>query len=89
MFRNHQLSVQVRSGAPDVSQYKEVTMSKQIDKLKMLENLGFTKEVKNVKMGKCPFCSEFVVQGEFNDELSEKEFKISGMCQKCQDKIFG
>jgi hypothetical protein len=26
---------------------------------------------------------------EFKDALSEKEYTISGLCQKCQDKIFG
>jgi hypothetical protein len=26
---------------------------------------------------------------EFNDVKSEKEFTISGFCQKCQDRIFG
>ncbi len=25
----------------------------------------------------------------FRDEVSRKEFTISGMCQKCQDEIFG
>jgi len=25
---------------------------------------------------------------EFRDMLSEKEFTISGLCQKCQDEIF-
>jgi len=25
---------------------------------------------------------------EFNDALSVKEYGISGMCQKCQDRIF-
>jgi hypothetical protein len=25
----------------------------------------------------------------FDSELSQKEFLISGMCQKCQDGIFG
>ena len=25
----------------------------------------------------------------FRDELSEHEYRISGMCQACQDKIFG
>lgn len=27
--------------------------------------------------------------GEFRDALSEKEYRISGLCQKCQDEIFG
>ena len=25
----------------------------------------------------------------FRDELSRKEYTISGLCQKCQDKTFG
>lgn len=27
--------------------------------------------------------------GEFRDALSEKEYRVSGLCQKCQDEIFG
>lgn len=27
--------------------------------------------------------------GEFRDELSRKEYTISGLCSECQDKIFG
>lgn len=26
---------------------------------------------------------------QFRDELSKREYTISGMCQKCQDKVFG
>jgi len=26
---------------------------------------------------------------EFRDELSKREYRVSGLCQKCQDKIFG
>ena len=25
----------------------------------------------------------------FRDGLSEKEYRISGLCQQCQDKMFG
>jgi hypothetical protein len=25
----------------------------------------------------------------FKDEISRREFSISGFCQKCQDKVFG
>lgn len=35
----------------------------------------------------CVFCSQPAT--EFRDELSRKEFSISGICQKCQDKVFG
>lgn len=36
--------------------------------------------------GKCPTCGGEV--HEFRDELSAKEFGISGMCQNCQDSVF-
>lgn len=35
----------------------------------------------------CATCGKPVT--EFRDPLSEKEFGISGMCQKCQDSIWG
>ena len=35
----------------------------------------------------CVKCGESAV--DFRDELSRKEFSISGFCQKCQDEIFG
>jgi len=40
-----------------------------------------------VDKGNCPTCGKPV--GEFKDRLSEKEYQISGMCQKCQDSFFG
>ena len=35
----------------------------------------------------CAMCEGDCV--EFRDDLSRREFEISGMCQKCQDRIFG
>ena len=35
----------------------------------------------------CVMCGHEV--GNFRDELSAKEYKISGMCQNCQDEFFG
>lgn len=38
----------------------------------------------------CPTCDKaFDPRSEFRDELSAKEFTISGMCQDCQDDVFG
>lgn len=37
--------------------------------------------------GRCVVCLNPI--GEFRNNLSEKEFNISGMCQDCQDKTFG
>jgi len=35
----------------------------------------------------CVMCGRSVIL--FRDTLSKKEYSISGMCQKCQDEIFG
>lgn len=47
----------------------------------------FKKEAELIKADLCPMCGKPV--GEFKDELSEREFAISGMCQACQDAVFG
>ena len=44
--------------------------------------------VENVKSRKCPLCGDDTRNPKFNDPGSVKEFNISGMCQKCQDKMF-
>ncbi len=48
----------------------------------------FPKETTRISEGKCPFCAEVVNADSFKDELSKKEFNISGMCQGCQDEFF-
>ena len=39
-------------------------------------------------MPKCPLCGKDIGLGACKDELSEKEYLISGMCQECQDGVF-
>lgn len=41
----------------------------------------------SITNGVCPSCNKPV--GEFRDELSQREFEISGLCQECQDGVFG
>jgi DNA-directed RNA polymerase subunit RPC12/RpoP len=48
---------------------------------------GFTKEIERADAGLCTTCGSEVTG--FDDALSQKEFGISGMCQTCQDKVFG
>ena len=48
---------------------------------------GFAKEVARVDAGLCATCD--VEVGPFRDDLSRKEYRIGGMCQTCQDKVFG
>lgn len=38
---------------------------------------------------KCVFCGAAVDLNAFTDSISEKEYAISGLCQKCQDETFG
>ena len=37
----------------------------------------------------CVFCGKPIIMKDFKDQLSIKEYKISGLCQKCQDDIYG
>ena len=36
---------------------------------------------------KCPTCKKPITK--FKDKTSKKEYLISGLCQECQDEIFG
>jgi hypothetical protein len=40
-----------------------------------------------IQADKCPTCKNPV--GDFRDEISKREYGISGMCQTCQDSVFG
>lgn len=35
----------------------------------------------------CAICSN--AASEFKDDLSRREYRISGLCQACQDSVFG
>lgn len=68
----------------------------QMDKFKYGNpmNRKFTKIAANMiggraslDAGKCPTCDGEIT--EFRNEISKKEFSLSGMCQKCQDRTFG
>jgi len=47
----------------------------------------FPDRISRIKARVCMSCDS-KVEG-FNSEQSQKEFLISGMCQKCQDEVFG
>ena len=44
-----------------------------------------------IKEGKCLTCDEArdLKATSFRDDISRKEYSISGMCQSCQDDLFG
>lgn len=39
--------------------------------------------------GKCPFCNKEVHIEDMRDIISQDEFRLSGLCQECQDDFFG
>lgn len=41
------------------------------------------------QMRLCPFCSVAINPGDFRDPISLREYEISGLCQTCQDEVFG
>ena len=47
----------------------------------------FPGTAKAIEEKRCPLCRKPI--GKFRNELSEKEYLISGMCQECQDSVFG
>ncbi len=42
---------------------------------------------RSIEGNKCTWCGGGA--SEFRNEISRREYNISGFCQKCQDKTFG
>jgi len=57
--------------------------------IEIMEALGLGQMTKDFREGRCPLCSKPIEENSFKDELSRKEYRISGMCQACQDNFFG
>jgi hypothetical protein len=51
-------------------------------------NALFPDALGKIGQGTCALCGRQIDLEEFRDELSKKEFEISGLCQDCQDGIF-
>ena len=55
----------------------------------IMKQAGFGDHVAKVEQGQCPFCHKPIKQEDFRNEISRREFRISGLCQACQDDFFG
>ena len=65
---------------------KSPEIEKLLDKFSYLTNNGTRRtRTYSIKNNICLICGSPV---QFRDKLSEKEYTISGMCQKCQDETF-
>lgn len=57
---------------------------------KFIDNLAEKAFGEKPTLGKCVFChKEINPETDFKDELSKKEYGISGICQEYQDETFG
>lgn len=56
---------------------------------KIMQAMGFGKEVAAKERGECPFCGKKIADEQFKDEKSKREAEISGLCQSCQNSVFG
>jgi len=54
----------------------------------IMRKAGFKKEVDDFESRRCPFCKRYIKKDEFKSKKSLREYKISGLCQQCQDKMF-
>ena len=56
----------------------------------IMRSLGFGEEMAKVEAGLCPFCNRPIHPNvEFRDDSSRREYEVSGLCQACQDRMFG
>lgn len=60
---------------------------KELEDLINAFNPSGRKRAESIEADICSWCGESVTG--FSDELSRKEYSISGFCQVCQDKTFG
>ncbi len=56
-----------------------------LNKVALLSGYKLTR-TKAIKRGLCVKCGELA--NKFKNELSKKEYLISGLCQRCQDNYF-
>jgi hypothetical protein len=64
---------------------KPTNKSKEIDNL-IKDVIGIDRR-KVIKNNTCAFCVES--NFEFRNAISVQEYRISGLCQNCQDEVFG
>jgi len=57
-----------------------------MNKEQMIKNIFGLDISTNISESKCVLCHKEAKS--FKDDLSKKEYLISGMCQECQDNVF-
>ena len=56
----------------------------------MLSSIFGQDRVQTITEGYCMTCEKTgIIATSFRDDISRKEYAISGLCQSCQDDVFG
>lgn len=58
-------------------------------KKELIKKIGMVEQINNVNEELCATCGKDMKKETFRNRLSIKEYSISGMCQSCQDEVFG
>ena len=75
----------VARGAPELPKPAQVV--EQVPEVAPQTSSNVPSATEDIAMGLCPTCGQ--KPGAFRDESGKKEYGISGMCQSCQDTVFG
>lgn len=51
--------------------------------------LFLTNQAELIKKCLCVSCENAIKESDFTSDKSKREYSISGMCQACQNKVFG
>lgn len=72
------------------SEVKKMKSPKQVaeDFRKKPAGMLMPDRAEKIAQGKCATCGKPIKEEDFADDLSKREYEISGMCQKCQDEVF-
>jgi len=54
----------------------------------LFQHPDFRVEAMYTQLGLCPMCQNPVYEKDFVDEISRREYSITGLCQTCQDVMF-
>jgi len=66
--------------------YDEELLKPNLDKPAFRMN---PKMAERVEQGRCAECGSPIREDEFTSERSKREYSVSGLCQSCQDEIWG
>ena len=66
---------------------KDKVMANKSEAIKSFIEGAFPGTTQAIRDSRCPLCKKQI--GAFRDDKSIREYHISGMCQACQDRVFG